>query len=124
MIFSCSRRAGDLHEGAGPVHPAHVDHVPRERGAPPCHDQLLHQLPHLLLRLQAVQVCPLQRAGGLLPQPQGGGRRASPGQVCSRSTFSIINLSVTCLCVTFLRFSSLYDDGYERFPNNSGLGLR
>ena len=58
MLFSCSRRAGDLHEGAGPVHPAHVDHVPRECGAPPGHDQLLHQLPHLLLSLQAVQGCP------------------------------------------------------------------
>ena len=77
----CYRCAGDLHEGAGPVHPAHVDHVPGERGAPAGHGQLLHQLPHLLLCLQAVQVCPLQRAGGLLPKPQPGGDRASAGQV-------------------------------------------
>ena len=44
-----------MHEAAGPVHPAPVDHVSGERGSPAGHGQLLHQLPHLLLRL-----CPLQ----------------------------------------------------------------
>ena len=57
-----------MHEAAGPVHPAPVDHVPGERGAPPGHAQLLHQLPHLLLRLQAVQGGPLHGLRHLLPQ--------------------------------------------------------
>ena len=34
--------------------------VPRERGTPPRHVQLLHQLPGLLLRLQPVQGRPLK----------------------------------------------------------------
>ena len=42
----------------GPVHSPNVDHVSGVCGPPPGHDQLLHQLPHLLLSLQAVQGCP------------------------------------------------------------------
>ena len=57
-----------MHEAAGPVHPAPVDHVSGERGAPAGHGQLLHQLPHLLLRLQAVQDGPLHCLRPLLPQ--------------------------------------------------------
>ena len=63
----CCRCASDVHEAAGPVHPAPVDHVSGERGAPAGHGQLLHQLPHLLLSLQAVQDRALQDLQVLLP---------------------------------------------------------
>ena len=54
-VFRCS---SIVYEDGEPVHPSHVDHVPGVSGSPPRHDQLLHQLPHLLLSLQAVQGCP------------------------------------------------------------------
>ena len=42
-------------QGGVPVHPASLGDVSRERGAPPGHVELLHQLPRLLLRVQPVQ---------------------------------------------------------------------
>ena len=53
-----------MYESREPVHTTHVDHVPRVSGPPSGHDQLLHQFPHLLFRVQAVQDGPLQH---LLP---------------------------------------------------------
>ena len=49
-----------MHGDDGSVYSPNVDHVPGVGGPPPGHDQLLHQLPDLLLRLQAVQGGPLQ----------------------------------------------------------------
>ena len=70
-----------MYESGEPVHPTNVDYVSRVSGPPPGHDQLLHQLPHLLLRLQAVQVCSLQHPGSLFSQPWCGRDRATSGQV-------------------------------------------
>ena len=67
IVVCVGRRAGDVHQAGAGVHPAAVDHVPGERGAPPRHAQLLHQLPRLLLSLQAVQDCALQDLQVLLP---------------------------------------------------------
>ena len=54
--------------GVRHIHPAPVGDVPRVGGSPPRHGQLLHQLPHLLLRLLALQEGSLQ--GGMdIPSP-------------------------------------------------------
>ena len=50
-----------MYGGVRPVYSSPVDHVLGIGGPPPGHAQLLHQLPHLLLRL-----CPLQKG-----TPQG-----------------------------------------------------
>ena len=64
-----------MYQESGPLHPAAVDHVPGERGAPARHVQLLLQLPHLLLSLQPVQGGAEQ---GLPPAvPPAGGRGAA-----------------------------------------------
>ena len=44
-----------MSEGGLCLHPAGLGHVPRKRGAPAGHVQLLHELPRLLLCLQPVQ---------------------------------------------------------------------
>ena len=46
--------------GVRHIHPSPVGDVPRVGGSPPRHGQLLHQLPHLLLRLLALQEGALQ----------------------------------------------------------------
>ena len=59
LIFPCVRCTSDVSQGGLRVHPAGLGHVPRERGAPAGHVQLLNQLPRLLLCLQPVQGGPL-----------------------------------------------------------------
>ena len=54
-IFSCVRCTSDVPKGGVRLHSTGLGHVPRERGAPAGHVQLLHQLPCLLLCLQSVQ---------------------------------------------------------------------
>ena len=82
----CCRCASVVHEAAGPVHPAPVDHVSGERGPPAGHGQLLHQLPHLLLSLQAVQDGPLHCLRPLLPQTLALALVKSPGSTIGDST--------------------------------------
>ena len=49
-----------MRRGVRPVHSPPLGDVPRVGGSPPCHAQLLHQLPHLLLRLLPLQDSPHQ----------------------------------------------------------------
>ena len=60
LILCLFRGAGALRGGVRPVHPSPVGDVPRVGGPPPRHAQLLHQLPHLLLRLRPLQEGTLQ----------------------------------------------------------------
>ena len=53
-----------MRRGVRPVHSPPLGDVPRVCGSPPRHAQLLHQLPHLLLRLRPLQKGSLQ--GGTL----------------------------------------------------------
>ena len=55
LILLLFRGAGALRWGVRPVHPSSVGDVPRVCGPPPRHAQLLHKLPHLLLRLRPLQ---------------------------------------------------------------------
>ena len=49
-----------MRRGVRPVHSPPLGDVPRVGGSPPCHAQLLHQLPHLLFRLRPLQKGTLQ----------------------------------------------------------------